>query len=263
MADSVEALVFEWVLTNGSLPGFADRVNTTKHLWPETPEPHLIVWRGHGRVKSGIPQLARPDSLRSDVHPVIGTSRVKESAADFGGEDCCLYQIVVKPGVRYLDVEHLFREDNEDRDVKLAEYMKKELIPEDRKGFITKTIPTKKLIIEFKRRIAKEHEILLEGGGIFTDLVPVSDSMPKEFHTSYQMKAGGRRRGSSTRRLGSSTRRRRTRTRRTAKTIRMEKDDYLREHHHLFRVLRNPTRRALNAELQKQQKELKERGLKG
>jgi hypothetical protein len=51
--------------------------------------------------------------------------------------------------------------------------------------------------------------------------------------------------------------------RRTAKIIRMKKGEYLREHHHLFRVLRNPTRRALNAELRKQQKELKERGLRG
>ena len=51
--------------------------------------------------------------------------------------------------------------------------------------------------------------------------------------------------------------------RRTARTIRMKKSDYLREHHHLFRVLRNPTRRALNAELRAQQKELKERGLRG
>jgi hypothetical protein len=51
--------------------------------------------------------------------------------------------------------------------------------------------------------------------------------------------------------------------RRTAKTIRMKKGEYLREHHHLFQVLRNPTRRALNAELRRQQKELKERGLKG
>ena len=51
--------------------------------------------------------------------------------------------------------------------------------------------------------------------------------------------------------------------RKTAKTIRMKKGEYLREHHHLFRVLRNPTRRALNAELRAQQKELKERGLKG
>ena len=49
----------------------------------------------------------------------------------------------------------------------------------------------------------------------------------------------------------------------TAKTIRMKKGEYLREHHHLFKVLRNPTRRALNAELRKQQKELRERGLKG
>ena len=49
----------------------------------------------------------------------------------------------------------------------------------------------------------------------------------------------------------------------TARTVRMKKSEYLREHHHLFRVLRNPTRRALNAELRKQKRELKERGLKG
>ena len=54
---------------------------------------------------------------------------------------------------------------------------------------------------------------------------------------------------------GSGTRRR--------KTIRMKKSEYLREHHHLFKVLRNPTRRALNAELRKQKRELRERGLKG
>ena len=51
--------------------------------------------------------------------------------------------------------------------------------------------------------------------------------------------------------------------RKTVRTIRMKKGEYLREHHHLFRVLRNPTRRALNAELRRQQKELKERGLRG
>lgn len=51
--------------------------------------------------------------------------------------------------------------------------------------------------------------------------------------------------------------------RKTRRTIRMKKGEYLREHHHLFKVLQNPTRRALNAELRAQQKELKERGLKG
>jgi hypothetical protein len=55
--------------------------------------------------------------------------------------------------------------------------------------------------------------------------------------------------------------RRRTR-RRTSKTIRMKKSAYLREHHHLFRVLQNPTRRALNAELRDQKRELARRGLK-
>jgi hypothetical protein len=51
--------------------------------------------------------------------------------------------------------------------------------------------------------------------------------------------------------------------RKTRRTIRMKKGEYLREHHHLFRVLQNPTRRALNAELRAQKRELKERGLKG
>ena len=248
MAATVQALVFEWVLTNGSLPGFADRVNATKHLWPETPEPQRIVWRGQGRVKPGIPQLAAPNSLRSDVRPVISTSADKASAAVFAGEDCCLYQIVVKPGVRYLDVETVGAGYIPSY---IVDYVKSR-IPEDRKGFISRATPPMKLISAFKTRIAKEHEILLEGGGVFADPVSFSESVPKEFHTSYQMKAGGRRRGSSSRR-----------TRRTVKTIRMKKSDYLREHHHLFRVLRNPTRRALNAELQKQQKELKERGLRG
>jgi hypothetical protein len=187
------------------------------------------------------------------VRPVISTSEDKTSAAVFGGDDCCLYQIVVKPGVRYLNVETVGAGYIPSY---VVDYVKS-LIPEDREGFTSRATPNMVLIKAFKERIAKEHEILLEGGGIFTDPVSFGESVPKEFHTSYQMKAGGRRLGSPTRR------RTRRRTRRTAKTIRMEKDDYLREHHHLFRVLRNPTRRALNAELQKQQKELKERGLKG
>jgi hypothetical protein len=47
------------------------------------------------------------------------------------------------------------------------------------------------------------------------------------------------------------------------KTIRMKKSDYLREHHHLFKVLSRPTRRVLAKELKVQKKELKERGFKG
>jgi hypothetical protein len=55
-------------------------------------------------------------------------------------------------------------------------------------------------------------------------------------------------------------------TRRRSKptnTICMKKSVYLREHHHLFKVLKNHTRRALKAELRAQKRELKERGLKG
>lgn len=57
--------------------------------------------------------------------------------------------------------------------------------------------------------------------------------------------------------------RRRTRRRsKPANTVCMKKSVYLREHHHLFKVLRNHTRRALKAELRAQKRELKERGLK-
>ena len=52
-------------------------------------------------------------------------------------------------------------------------------------------------------------------------------------------------------------------TRRRSKDICMKKSVYLREHHHLFKVLRNHTRRALKAELRAQKRELKERGLRG
>jgi hypothetical protein len=196
MANKVQALVFEWVLTNGSLPGFADRVNATKHLWSKTPEPQRIVWRGQGKVKPGIPRLAAPDSLRSDVRPVISTSEDKESAAVFGGDDCCLYQIVVKPGVRYLNVEEIGAGYIPDDVVNYV----KSLIPAYRNGFTSGTTSNMVLIKAFKKRIAKEHEILLEGGGIFTEPVSFSESVPKEFHTSYQLKAGGRRRSPKTRR---------------------------------------------------------------
>ena len=45
--------------------------------------------------------------------------------------------------------------------------------------------------------------------------------------------------------------------------ITMRRKDYLREHHHLFKVLAHPTKKALKKELLSQKKELKERGLKG
>jgi hypothetical protein len=43
----------------------------------------------------------------------------------------------------------------------------------------------------------------------------------------------------------------------------MRRKDYLREHHHLFKVLSHPTKKKLLDELMAQQKELKERVLKG
>jgi len=55
----------------------------------------------------------------------------------------------------------------------------------------------------------------------------------------------------------------RAKTWKGGKLITMRQKDYLREHHHLFKVLSHPTKKKLLKELMAQQNELKERGLKG
>jgi hypothetical protein len=44
--------------------------------------------------------------------------------------------------------------------------------------------------------------------------------------------------------------------------VTMKNSDYLREHHHLSKVLAHPAKKSLAAELKKQKQELKERGMK-
>jgi len=88
--------------------------------------------------------------------------------------------------------------------------------------------------------------------GTLADLKPkVGTKIDNYFEYDGRVPVGGRRKT-----------RRRSKPSKAANAICMKKSVYLREHHHLFKVLRNHTRRALNAELRAQKRELKERGLK-
>jgi hypothetical protein len=187
--DPLQQIAFEWVLTNGCLPGFEERLHATKHLWSKTQE-NMVVWRGQGTTKKkGIPGLEHPHIVLGNVRPVISTSTDYDSAHEYSGEECCVFKITVLPGVRYINIKNLFSDDiNSD----LIEHLKT-LIPEDQKGFISRKTTSFKMVDLFIKRKNDENEILLESGGIFTEPNQIGNS-PVRFSVYYSApKAGGRR----------------------------------------------------------------------
>ena len=193
--DPLQQIAFEWVLTNGSLPGFVERLHATKHLWPKTQE-NMVVWRGQGTTaKKGIPVIEDPHILLANARPVISTSTEYNAAREYSGEECCLFKIIVLPGVRYINIKDLF---SDDIDPNLIRHLKT-LIPEDVKGFISRKTPSFKMVDLFSKRKNSENEILLESGGVLTELGQIGNS-PIRFSVYYSPRAGGRRKSSHTRR---------------------------------------------------------------
>jgi hypothetical protein len=185
--DPLEQIAFEWVLTNGCLPGFKERLHATKHLWSKTQE-NMVVWRGQGTTKKkGIPVLEDPRILLGNLRPVISTSMDYESAGEYSGEECCLFKITVLPGVRYISIKTLF---SDDIHPELIDYLKT-LIPEDQKGVISRKTRSSIMVDLFIKRKNDENEILLESGGIFTKPDQIGNS-PARFSVYYSPpKSGG------------------------------------------------------------------------
>jgi len=107
----MEALIVEWVLTCGSLPGFNERLEATKAMWSVSAEP-FTVSRGQGHSKKGIPSLSAPQTLHSTIRPLISTSRSRDSSIKYAGSECCLFKINVQPGVRFIDIEAVFHKED-------------------------------------------------------------------------------------------------------------------------------------------------------
>jgi hypothetical protein len=104
--DELKGVVAEWILTNGKLPGFDDRLKATLPHWSVV-ERDLIVYRGQGGVITPNVSTVHPTEILSDVRSVIATSSSPDSVIRYAGQDCCVYKITLKPGIRYIDVNKL------------------------------------------------------------------------------------------------------------------------------------------------------------
>ena len=176
----LKQVVLEWVVTNGSLPGFEDRVQSSKHLWSVVGEEGMMVYRGQGHSINGIPNHGEPSTLLNGVRPIIATTKSRDVAQRYMGKECCLFEIQVEPGIRYVDTNKLFTfpdfktgamitnvsNDTIDQLLQLAENMndgywiKKAIRAGNGRDAVRRV---------FLKRIREEHEIILDSAqGGFT-----------------------------------------------------------------------------------------------
>lgn len=111
--DLLKQVVAEWVLTNGKLPGFADRVQETLPLWSVLEKP-MVVYRAQGGSVTLPSGTSGPETLSIGVRPVIATSKNSHSILRYAGETCCIFEITLLPGTRYIDVSRTIKFDADD-----------------------------------------------------------------------------------------------------------------------------------------------------
>jgi hypothetical protein len=200
--DPTKSFVVEWVLTNGKTPGFTIEGVT----WSVVDEP-MTVYRGQGTSKSGLRMRNSPDphTLTADLRDVISTSTDEEAAKQYVGTDqCCLFTITLEKGVQYLDVQKTV-EGIQDADVSAIIETLRGRIPLTKSGkpnmcFALNKCDPENLVKTFRDRVAAEHEIMVRGGGVFSEVI--------DFKTTYSIKTGGRRRTLRSRRKRRTYRRR-------------------------------------------------------
>lgn len=125
-SDAVKGMIAEWILTNGELAGFKDKVAGTLGEWDVVgPGASMVVYRGQGGKIANITGEL-PSSLKVGVRPILATSKVEASVLPYTGGDCCIFHITLGTGTRYLDVNKTitFR----DKDGNLALGVKKPIL---------------------------------------------------------------------------------------------------------------------------------------
>jgi hypothetical protein len=100
-------IVAEWVRTNGTAPGFKERLIDSKPLWSKVDETGKIVYRGQGHSKPGIVSVGDPKTLVAERRPVLATSDTLASVLDYAGEECCIFEIHLAPGTPYINVNEV------------------------------------------------------------------------------------------------------------------------------------------------------------
>jgi hypothetical protein len=197
--DPTKSFVVEWVLTNGKTPGFTIKGVT----WSVVDEP-MTVYRGQGALRLRMRGAPDPHILRADVREVISTSTDEEAAKQYAEKDkCCLFTITLQKGVKYLDVQKTV-EGIEDADViAVIETLRGRTLTtsgKPNKCFAVNKCSTDVLVKTFRDRVVTEHEIMVLGGGVFSEVI--------DFKTTYSMTSGGRRRTLRSRRKRRTYRRR-------------------------------------------------------
>ena len=173
----------EWVLTNGKLPGFEERVRQSYPEWKVVEKP-MVVYRAQGGdityKPNGIPG---PGFLVSGIRPVIATSKVAPSTLRYANERCCIFAITLQPGTRYVDVNDILRDGIDE--VLMNEI--REICPIEG-TWPTRDADTRKMIERVKQRcdgrtiykgtdyeeyILPEHEVMVYGlEGQFSPSIP-------------------------------------------------------------------------------------------
>ena len=183
--DAVQKLALEWVLLNGTLPGFDARVQSTLSLWPKT-DSDLVVYRAQGHVIPGIPRVGDAQTLVSGLRPVMATSVSPSSVVRYAGSDCCMFQITLPAGTPYIDTNAVLSDVSdalllEVRDAAASAGMK----------FPPATISPNSLRKIILKRLVAEQEIMVPGDGVLTDPVPTSPIEGKKaFTLTYGPKKG-------------------------------------------------------------------------
>jgi hypothetical protein len=219
--------VLEYILTNGALSGFKERLETSKESWKTVTTP-FTVYRGQGHSKPGIPVPPNTvkNNIKNSARPVLSSTKDINNALQFTDkESCCIFEITVQPGIRFLDFTEF--SDFTYNDVKEFMTNKEEI----EKGTEYEIWPYSYISPATLAKIAndrknKETEVLLDGNqGTFK---PMGEGLPKTFELitnetkrkkvkeykkiqmriikkSYELKVGG---GSSSNQKKSKTRKR-------------------------------------------------------
>jgi hypothetical protein len=172
--------VLEYILTNGALPGFKERLETSKESWKTVTTP-FTVYRGQGHTKPGIPVPPNTvkNNIKNSVRPVISTTKNITNALQFTDQQgCCIFEITVQPGIRYLDFTEF--PDFTENDVKEFMAMKEEKEKETEYEIWPYNYISPPILVKIANdRKNKETEVLLDGNqGTFKHM---GEGLPKTF----------------------------------------------------------------------------------
>jgi hypothetical protein len=104
-----DQVVVEWVLTNGKLPEFEDRVKRSLSKWSEVPAEGMTVYRAQGGSVTRQIEDTESTSIKADVRSILATSKDPASIVRYADTDCCMFEIFLKPGTLILDVSEIVK----------------------------------------------------------------------------------------------------------------------------------------------------------